>query len=499
MAQNKWWTLAAVCTATFMLLIDVTVVNVALPEISRDLDASFTDLQWVVDAYALGLAALLLTAGSLGDRLGRRLIFVAGLVLFVIASIACGVAPSPTFLNVARGIQGIGAAAMFATSLALLAGAFQGRERGTAIGIWGATIGGAVAVGPLVGGALTDGLGWEFIFFVNVPIGALAIAMTLRFVAESRDPTPGGIDWAGLVLFSTALFLLVFALVRGNAEGWGSGLIVAFLLWAGGLLLLFVWVERRREHPMLDLTLFRLPTFTGAAIAAFCLSASAFSMFLYQTLFIQNQLGYKPFNAGLVFLPTTLVSFFVAPISGRLSERIEVRWLFGAGLLLVGIGLLLQLPTSPGSDWTVLLPGFLVAGVGVGLANPAIATTAVGVVHAARSGMASGINSTFRQVGIATGIAGLGAVFQSQIASETIARLPAGAERFTGTDEGALGERLSSVALTAVPDPFQDAVNAGFVASFDHILLVSAIVALAGAVLSFVLVRQRDFVVPPGH
>src|SRR3954468_1588492 len=250
---RKWWTLLAVCVATFMLLLDITVVNVALPDIQSNLHASLSSLQWVVDAYSLTLAAFLLTAGSLADRIGRRRVFTFGFAIFTIASFLCGISPNATLLNLARGLQGVGGAAMFATSLALIAQEFQGRERGTAIGIWGATIGGAVAVGPLIGGALTDGLGWEFIFFVNVPIGAIAIAMTLRYVAESKDPTPHGIDWAGLVLFSAALFLLVFALVRGNAEGWGSGIIVAFLLWSVGLLMLFVWVERRREDPMLDL------------------------------------------------------------------------------------------------------------------------------------------------------------------------------------------------------------------------------------------------------
>ncbi|HVS29631.1 MAG TPA: MFS transporter, partial [Solirubrobacteraceae bacterium] len=304
--ERKWWTLLAVCVSVFMLLLDITIVNVALPAIQRSLHSSFSDLQWVVDAYALTLAALLLTAGSLGDRLGRRITFVVGLALFTGASLACGLAGTPLVLNLARAAQGIGGSVMFATSLALIAQEFHGRERGTAFGIWGATIGAAVAIGPLVGGALTDGLGWNWIFFINVPIGIGAVVLTLMRVSESRDPDARRIDWAGVFTFSGSLFLLVFALIRGNAEGWGSSLIVGFLAGAALLMALFVVVELRGSEPMLDLTLFRKPTFVGASIAAFTLSASMFAMFLYLTLYMQNTLGFKPFQAGLRFLPITL-------------------------------------------------------------------------------------------------------------------------------------------------------------------------------------------------
>src|SRR2546421_3989682 len=267
--HRKWWTLIAVCVATFMLLLDITIVNVALPDIERQLHASFSELQWVVDAYALMLAALLLTAGALADLFGRRIVFATGLALFTLASLACGLAPTAVTLDLARGFQGIGGAVMFATSLALLAQEFEGRERGTAFGIWGATIGGAVAIGPLVGGALTEGLGWEWIFFVNIPIGIGAVALTLLRVPESRDPDARGVDWAGVATFSSALFLLVYALIRGNDEGWGSPLIVGMLVGAIALLVVFFVVEVRQERPMLDLTLFRRPTFAGVSIAAF--------------------------------------------------------------------------------------------------------------------------------------------------------------------------------------------------------------------------------------
>src|SRR5215216_2561774 len=236
---SKWWTLLVVCLSIFMLLLDITIVNVALPDIQRELGSSFEDLQWVVDAYALALAALLLASGSLADLLGRRRVFVVGLLLFVAASLLCGLSSSPTMLNVSRGLQGIGGAMMFATSLALIAQEFAPNERGTAFGLWGATTGAAVAVGPLVGGALTQGLGWEYIFFVNIPIGIGAVVLTLAKVDESRNPAGGRVDWAGLFTFSAGLFCLVFALIRGNAEGWGSSVIVGLLVAAALLLIAF--------------------------------------------------------------------------------------------------------------------------------------------------------------------------------------------------------------------------------------------------------------------
>src|SRR4051812_9672467 len=250
--ERRWWTLGAVCVATFMLLVDITIVNVALPAIAKDLGSSFTDQQWVVDAYALSLASLLLTAGSLSDLFGRRRIFVIGLALFTLSSLLCGLATTPTFLTLSRAAQGIGGAAMFATSLALLAQAFHGRERGTAFGIWGATIGAAGAIGPLVGGGLTQHVSLQSIFLVKLPVGIFAIAVTLWKVGESSDPEHGGVDWLGLVTWSSGLFLLVFALVRGNAKGWTSTLILGCLIGAAVLLILFVLIERHREKPMLD-------------------------------------------------------------------------------------------------------------------------------------------------------------------------------------------------------------------------------------------------------
>jgi EmrB/QacA subfamily drug resistance transporter len=490
--DRKWWTLLAVCVATFMLLLDITIVNVALPDIERSLKADFSDLQWVVDAYALTLAALLLTGGSLADLFGRRLVFVIGLGIFTAASALCGLADTPLVLNLSRALQGVGGAFMFATSLALIAAAFQGRERGTAIGIWGATTGAAVAVGPLVGGVLVDAIGWEAIFFVNVPIGIAAIALTQAKVDESRNPAGGAIDWAGLVTFSGALFGLVFGLIRGNSEGWGSPLILVMLIGAAALLVAFVLIERAVEHPMLQIELFRKPAFDGASIAAFVLSASMFALFLYLTLYIQNILGYSPLQAGLRFLPITLLSFAVAPVSGKLAERLGVRWFLGGGLLLCGIGELLMGGLQAGDGWTALLGGFLVCGVGIGMTNPALATAAIGVVPPQRAGMASGINSTFRQVGIATGIAAYGAIFTHLVASKFLDAVPQ-ASRFGS------GQQLSDfVSFGGAAHTGNAAVaragEAAFTGALNDLLTVAAIVAFVGAVLATVLTRPRDFV-----
>src|SRR2546423_1946995 len=313
-----------------MLLLDITVVNVALPDIQRSLHSSFRDLQWVVNAYALTLAAFLLTAGALADLLGRRRVFVTGLVVFTLSSALCGLSSTPLMLNLARAVQGTGGAMVFATSLALIAQAFHGPERGIAFGIFGGVIGAGVAVGPVVGGLITSSIGWEWIFFVNVPIGVLAVLVTLRQVDESRDPEATGVDWLGLVTFCGALFLLVFALIQGNEKGWGSTEIVSYLASSAVLLVLFVIVERPPRRPMLDLTLFLRPALTRASIVAFSVSASMFAMFLYLTLYIQDVLDYGPLQAGLRFLPVTLLSFAVAPVAGRLSVRVPVGLLLGA-------------------------------------------------------------------------------------------------------------------------------------------------------------------------
>jgi EmrB/QacA subfamily drug resistance transporter len=467
-----------------MLLLDITVVNTALPDIQEDLDASFTDLQWVIDAYTLTLAAFTLSAGSLADRLGRRLVFVWGLVIFTLASLACALAPSADALNIARAVQGIGGAVMFSVSLALIAQEFHGREMGTATGIYGATIGGAVAIGPLVGGALTDGLGWESIFLLNVPIGAAAVVLALRQIRESKDPNARGVDWIGTITFSTSLLLLVLALLRGNSDGWDSTKIVLLLAGAAVLLAAFVVSQMRVREPMLPLSLFRIPSFTGVQLGAFAIAGSQFAMFLYITLYLQNILGYSPLEAGLRYLPITLTSFFVAPLAGQLMARIAPRYLIGGGLTLAGIGLILMSGVGEGDEWTTLLGGFLCGGVGIGLLNPPTAYVSVSVVERAQSGMAAGINNTFRQVGIAVGIAAYGALFLNRAESEI-------SERGVSNASG-VAEAVSSGALPSGSQPIVTAAREGFFAGFNEILLIGGGLALAGAVAALVLVRPKD-------
>ena len=484
---RKWVTLAVVNVAVFMLLLDITVVNTALPSIREDLDASFTDLQWVVDAYALTLAAFVLSAGSLADRLGRRRVFAWGLGIFTVASGVAALAPDPTWLNLARAVQGIGGAVMFAVSLALIAQEFKGKELGMAMGLYGATIGIAVAIGPLVGGALTDWVGWESVFALNVPIGIAAIALTYLRIAESRDPAARGVDWPGVVTFSASLFLLVLALVRGNEEGWGSTLIVGLFAGAAGLFAAFVLVEMRQKNPMLPLRLFRIPAFTGVQLAAFGISASMFALFLYLTLYMQNILGLSPLEAGARYLPLTIVSFFVAPLAGVLLAKLPARGMLAAGLLMAGTGLILMAGVEQGDEWTGLLGGFLVAGAGIGLINPVIASVAVSVVPPEQSGMASGINDTFRQVGVAVGIAAYGALFLGRVESEITQTAP-------GADAHGLAEAVASGNLPATtPKPVADAAREGFLAGFNEITMIGAGVAIAGAIAALALVRSRDF------
>ena len=497
---RKWWTLLAVSVATFMLLLDITVVNVALPSIRDDLGGSFSDLQWVVDAYALTLAALVLTAGSLADRFGRRRLFAVGLGIFSAASLLCALAPDPTFLNLSRALQGIGGAVMFAVSLALLAQEFPaGRERGMAMGIYGASIGVAVAVGPLVGGALTDGLGWQSIFYLNVPIGLAAIALTFLKLRESRDPNATRVDWPGVATFSTALFLLVLALVRGNDEGWGSTLIVSLFAASAALMAAFLTIESRVSQPMLPLGFFRRPSFTGVQLSAFAISASAFALFLYITLYFQNYLGYTPLQAGLRYLPITVVSFLVAPVAGLLLSRVPARALMSGGLALSGLGLLLMSGLNASDGWTALLGGFLVLGVGVGLLNPVIGDVALSVVPKERSGMAAGIMDTFRQVGVAVGVAVWGAVFIGR-GADKVREVVAGTPTAAGDHPRQLVEAASSgslhQAVAHVPPQSQarvvDAAHQGFLAGFNDVLTLGSLLCFAGAVLALWLVRESE-------
>jgi EmrB/QacA subfamily drug resistance transporter len=452
---SKRLTLGVVCAATAMLMLDIAVVNTALPHIARSLHAGLSSVQWVVDAYTLALAVAVLTAGSLNDRFGRKVSLMLGLTLFTISSTACALARSIAALDVSRAFQGVGAAIMFAATLAVLADAFPDqRERAGAFAAYGASIGGAFAVGPLVGGALTSGFGWRAIFFVNVPLGIGCLVAAAIGVRESRDPHPRRVDAVGLALLTGGLFLLVLALIRGNTEGWSTTAIVVELITAGALLTGFLVVEQRRRDPMMPLGLFANPSFAGAQIAAFAISASFFAVFFYTTLYLQVVLHLSPIEAGLAYLPMSVIVFVVSGASAQLSSRVSHRTMIVAGLTLVAAGMATCTIAGVTSSWTAILPGFVLAGVGTGLFNPAVSSLAIGQVAPHQSGLGAGVNDTFRYVGIAVGVAALGAL------------IPA---------ESAFGGGSAAI----------------FVVGFHRALLVSAVVAAAGALASAALIKVR--------
>ena len=497
--SNRWWTLAAVCTGVFMLLLDITIVNVALPDIEKAFGASLSDLQWVISAYALTLAAFLLTAGSLADLYGRRRLFAIGIAIFTTGSLCCGLATGSLFLSISRGAQGVGGAIMFATSLALLAQTFQGRDRGVALGVFGAITGIGVAIGPVLGGAITTGLSWRWIFYVNIPIGLAALLITLLRVDESRNPNATRPDWAGFVTFSAALAGLVYGLIESQRSGWGSATVLVSLAVSIVLLAAFLVVERVQSEPMLDLTLLRVPTFVGGLAAAWAISAAFFSMLTYLTIYLQNSLGLSAVATGVRLLPLTLAIFVAAGIAGRLTERVPRRLLIAPGFLLIGAGLMLMRGLTPSSDWTHLLAGMIVSGLGGGLVSTPLISTAVGVVEPERAGMASGINSTFRQVGIATGVAGLGTILASQVRASVVDGLSGTAlGGHAHTIAHAVSTGAAPQAIATTPAPLRGLVAAtahsALVDGLNTILLVSAIVSFAAAVVSFALIRERDFV-----
>jgi EmrB/QacA subfamily drug resistance transporter len=455
MTRTQKWTLAVVCAATAMLMLDIAVVNTALPRIGEDLETGLTGLQWVVDAYTLALATVVLSAGALADRLGRRRLFNWGLAIFTVASLACAVSTDITFLHISRAVQGIGGAVMFAVSLALLAAAFPDmKQRAGALAAYGATIGASFAVGPAVGGGLTSGLDWQWIFLINLPIGIACLAITRAFVQESKDPAAPRIDWLGQVVLAGGLFLLVGALLRGDQEGWGSALIIGGLGAAFALLVAFVVVEMKVKEPMLPMSLFRSGDFAGAQIAAFAISASFFAVFIYSTLYLQNVLGLSPLEAGLVFVPATMVNLLVAGATSSMGEKVSHRAMISVGLILVGIGMFGMLVIGVDTAWWVMLPGSIVAMIGTGMFNPSVIAVALGSVSQEQSGLAAGVNDTFRQAGIAVGVAALGAL------------IPAA--------------------------PGLGGNPADYVAGLHDALLVGGVFAIAGGLAAGILIRGRD-------
>ncbi|WP_405913309.1 MFS transporter [Streptomyces sp. NBC_00963] len=500
--ERRWWTLLVVCAAMFMLLIDVNVVVVALPDIQHALDASFGSLQWMTDAYALTLAALLLTAGFLADKYGRRRVFAIGLVVFTGGSLLCGLAPNASVLVLCRAVQGIGGAILSATSLALLAGSFQGRQRGVAFGVWGAVAGIATGLGPLLGGVLTGSVGWRGIFLVNVPVGIAALVVTVCRVDESRAPRGGRIDWPGVVTLTAGLFSLVYGLITASEAGWGGHGVPLWLGLAVLCLVAFAVVERRVPEPMFSLSLLRIPTFLGGSVAAFAMNASLYAVFLYLVLYLQNGLGGSPTATGVRLLAGSAFTFVAAFAAGRLTSRVPVRWLIGPGLGLVGAGLLLMRGLTAGSDWTHLIPGLVVSGIGAGLVNPPLASTAVGVVPPQRSGMASGANQTFRQIGIAVGVACYGTIFVASLHTtlrQRLAGVPAlrgRVEQITGAVHQGVADQAVALAPPDVRGALADAIRTGYADSLNAVLLAAGLLALVGGALATVLIRSRDFAAP---
>jgi EmrB/QacA subfamily drug resistance transporter len=455
--HDRRWTLLVVCLATGVLLLNVSAPSVALPAVGRALRAELSVVQWVVSGYSLALAATLLTAGTLADLVGRRRMFLGGLAAFAAASVLCAAAPSSLVLIAGRAVQGLAGAVLLSSSLALLAQDFTGPARAGALGVWAATVAAAFAVGPLEGGLLTESFGWRAIFVLDAAVALACVPVAARRLRESSDPDAERVDWWGTATLSVGLFLGVFALTRGDVVGWGSGVILASAAGAAVALAAFVGVERRQPEPMLDLRLFAIPTFTGASVVVMVLAASTFGPFLYLTLFLLDGAGATPTAVGLQLLPLSVAALVVSVVGGRFARLLPVRAALPAGQLLCAAGLLAMRGLEATSPWTVLLPGLLVTGVGIGLSNPAVTYAALGVVPATRSGMASGVSNTFRQVGIAIGIAALGALLPTRVEADPVA----------------------------------------FAGALDHILLVSAGTATAGAVLAAALVRQRDFVVDP--
>jgi len=495
--DKKWWTLIAVCAGLFMLLLDVTIVTVAQPAIQAGLHASFSDVQWTLDAYALTLASLLLTSGSLADRYGRKLLFSIGLAIFTVGSLLCGLAVNPLMLIISRSGQGVGGAIVFATSLALLGNSFRGRDRGVAFGIWGAVIGVSTALGPVLGGVITTDWDWRGIFLVNVPIGVFAVAVTIWRAEESRSPTPEPPDWPGFVLFTAGLVSLIYGLIRAGETSWSDTGVIACLAAGVVLLAVFLWAERHVAHPMFDLSLLRVPTFTGGSIAAFAMNGSLYAMLLYFVIYLQDVLGYSALDVGLRLAIISLAQLVTATLAGRLSDRVPARWLVGPGLLLVGIGLVLMAGLTGASSWTHLIPGFIVSGLGAGLVNPPLASTAIGVVPPHQAGMASGVNATFRQVGIATGIAALGTLFTSAIQDHLATALPpslaGSAPRIVSAiRQGSIGQ-LIGTAPAADRAAVGAALRSSFAAGLNELLYVTGALALVGAVCATLLIRGKDF------
>jgi EmrB/QacA subfamily drug resistance transporter len=457
-AENrKWLTLAAVAFGLFMIMLDNTIVNVALPSIERDLDISISELEWVVNGYALTFAVLMLTGGKLADFLGRRRIFIAGLAIFTLSSLACGLATSAHMLIGARVVQGSGSALMNPATLSIITATFPPRQRGAAIGIWAGVSAMALAIGPLVGGVLTEQIGWSWIFFINVPVGVIGIAVARLVIAESRDMShEQRLDLPGLLASAIALFALTYGLIEANNYGWTSARILSLFAVAVVFFVCFVVLELRQRVPMLDLSLFRNSTFAGANATMMLVALAMFGVFFFVSLYLQNILRYSATEAGATFLPMTMLIILIAPVAGRFADKVGSRWLMGAGMTLVGGSLLLFSRLDASSDFWNILPGLLTGGVGMALAMTPTTTAAMGSVPVDKAGVGSAVLNSMRQVGGSLGIAVMGAIVASYL-------------NVPRTDPRAPGQ---------------------FVEGFQHALVVAAAIAFTAAVVAVLTVRK---------
>ncbi|MFD4321178.1 MFS transporter [Streptomyces sp. NPDC058548] len=483
--MRKWWPLVAICLGTFMLLVDVTIVTVALPAMAADLDTTLSDVEWVVDVYALALASLLLGVGSRADRVGRRKVYLVGLIVFTAASVVCAVAPNAGVLIGARAVQGLGAAGMFGTTIALLGMHYSGRERGVAFAVWGATNSVAAAAGPMVGGLLTQYLDWRWIFFVNLPVCLVAVVLTLRSVREAKGQGRQRADVLGVVTFTVASGALTFGLIRAHSDGWAAPFTLGLFAVAAVALTLFVVAETRHEHPVLDLSLFRRPSFTGIMISALFLQGAAFAYLLFESLWMQSVLGYEPVEAGLYILPMCASAFLVSALAGRFGPW-PPRASIGGGLALIALGSGMQATLDAGSSGSSLVAGLVVSGLGVGLVTPSLPAAALATVPPERGGMVGGAVNTFRQLGFALGIAVFGLIFQSRI--ERVLRADGGVPNPHGTAAALSGGQARSI-VAGWPEgeraEMAHLVREAFASGLNAVLVVAAAL---GAVASLVVV-----------
>jgi EmrB/QacA subfamily drug resistance transporter len=492
--MRKWWPLMAICLGTFMLLVDVTIVNVALPSMAGGLHTSFASLQWVIDGYALALAALLLGVGSVADLVGLRRAYLAGLGVFAVASLVCGLAPGAGLLVGARVVQGMGGAAMFATTGALISSSYQGRDRGTAYGWWGAVSGAAAAVGPVIGGLLVQGLSWRWIFFVNLPISGIAIVMTVRYLRPDGTGSRRRPDVIGTFAFTAAASCLTYALIRAGEHGWATASTYLLMLAAAVSLAAFLLVESRSEHAMLDLALFRGRSFVGTMVAALLINFAAFAALTYSSIWLQTVLGLSPLQAGLTGLPLAATAFVVSAVIGRFMHGAPGP-VIGFGMLLIGAGsLLVTALLRDGSSWPALVPGFLLIGAGVGLGMPVLTSSAMSAVSFERFGMAAGAVNTARQLGYAIGIAVLGSVFSTRAAGALHA-LP-GAEPLAHGLAGGQVPRLLAAA-GARRGSLDHALRHASISGLHGAFGVAGVAGVLAGVAAFALIRRTAAPAPP--